>query len=496
MATITEIREQYPQYSDMTDTALADALYSKFYSDIPREQFNAKVGLKPATVSDEDMSIAAINLNQPRPDNLKARGSVLPIGRDEQGNLTAAMPEIVAGPMRTMEDLATGRRTPDQITGKEIFDLGMLFGGSAAGGPAGTGAGIARAATERSAAEAAAPVAREAVAAAPAASAAPVARAAAPESRPATTAEFKDAAQAFYRTVDESGVTFSGKALKPVVEEIVTAARKAGMDEILTPDSVRALTRLSEAVKQPVPFSEFDTLGQIVGIAKGAARPKDRMIAEQIGERLDKFVENLSAKDVLSGDAKMVSEFLPKAKDLWMRYRKLELVDGMVEKALTSAPNFSASGLENALRTQFRTLARNDKELRRFEPQERDAIKRIARGGFKENTARNVGRFAPTGPVSATLGIGSMTAAATSLLGSPIAGFAVGAAGAGVAYASRRLATALTQRNVAALQTLIREGGDSLLAQQALDRGQRILSLLAQADARASASSAATNRRK
>ena len=45
MATISEIRAQYPQYADMPDAALADALYKKFYSDIPRSTFDAKVGL-------------------------------------------------------------------------------------------------------------------------------------------------------------------------------------------------------------------------------------------------------------------------------------------------------------------------------------------------------------------------------------------------------------------------------------------------------------------
>jgi hypothetical protein len=45
MATLAEIRTQYPQYADMSDAALADALHKKFYSDIPREEFNVKIGL-------------------------------------------------------------------------------------------------------------------------------------------------------------------------------------------------------------------------------------------------------------------------------------------------------------------------------------------------------------------------------------------------------------------------------------------------------------------
>jgi hypothetical protein len=45
MATIAEIRLQYPQYSDMPDAALADALHKKFYSDMPRTEFDSKIGL-------------------------------------------------------------------------------------------------------------------------------------------------------------------------------------------------------------------------------------------------------------------------------------------------------------------------------------------------------------------------------------------------------------------------------------------------------------------
>lgn len=48
MATIAEVREKYPQYADMPDAALADALHSKFYADMPKTDFYAKVGLTPS----------------------------------------------------------------------------------------------------------------------------------------------------------------------------------------------------------------------------------------------------------------------------------------------------------------------------------------------------------------------------------------------------------------------------------------------------------------
>ena len=42
---IKEVREKFPQYGDLSDEQLADALHQKFYSDMPQAEFRAKIGL-------------------------------------------------------------------------------------------------------------------------------------------------------------------------------------------------------------------------------------------------------------------------------------------------------------------------------------------------------------------------------------------------------------------------------------------------------------------
>lgn len=42
---IENIRKQYPQYNDLSDQELADAFHSKYYSDLPKDQFYNKIGL-------------------------------------------------------------------------------------------------------------------------------------------------------------------------------------------------------------------------------------------------------------------------------------------------------------------------------------------------------------------------------------------------------------------------------------------------------------------
>lgn len=47
MATLADFRKRYPMYDDIPDAELADKLHRKFYSDIPREEFNQRIGLAP-----------------------------------------------------------------------------------------------------------------------------------------------------------------------------------------------------------------------------------------------------------------------------------------------------------------------------------------------------------------------------------------------------------------------------------------------------------------
>jgi IS1 family transposase len=44
--TIQEVRQKYPQYTDLSDKQLVDALHKKYYSDIPINDFYKQVGLK------------------------------------------------------------------------------------------------------------------------------------------------------------------------------------------------------------------------------------------------------------------------------------------------------------------------------------------------------------------------------------------------------------------------------------------------------------------
>lgn len=50
MATLAEFRSQNPEYNDMSDVALADALHSTFYIDMPKPEFYKQLGLVGANI--------------------------------------------------------------------------------------------------------------------------------------------------------------------------------------------------------------------------------------------------------------------------------------------------------------------------------------------------------------------------------------------------------------------------------------------------------------
>jgi len=49
---IEDIRKSYPQYGDMSDRQLADALHDKHYSDMPKEDFYKKIGVQSGSSGD------------------------------------------------------------------------------------------------------------------------------------------------------------------------------------------------------------------------------------------------------------------------------------------------------------------------------------------------------------------------------------------------------------------------------------------------------------
>lgn len=64
MPSMQEIRQQYPQYDDMSDADLAKALHGKHYADMPFEEFSAKIGLQPPPIANDMLKGGSVGLGE------------------------------------------------------------------------------------------------------------------------------------------------------------------------------------------------------------------------------------------------------------------------------------------------------------------------------------------------------------------------------------------------------------------------------------------------
>lgn len=90
MATIAEIRQKFPQYQDMPDAALADAIHKKYYGDMPKADFDTKIGISAAPTPSAPEPTPA---EAPDPWN---RMTFAPIAKNMQtGEIAPALPKVI-----------------------------------------------------------------------------------------------------------------------------------------------------------------------------------------------------------------------------------------------------------------------------------------------------------------------------------------------------------------------------------------------------------------
>jgi len=93
MADLASIRAQYPEYDDLSDAQLAQGLHTKFYSDMPLEDFAARIGMPTVAASGGQSPLAQSLIGQDATNLQK-------LGRGIAGGLSQIVPfgaQITAG---------------------------------------------------------------------------------------------------------------------------------------------------------------------------------------------------------------------------------------------------------------------------------------------------------------------------------------------------------------------------------------------------------------
>lgn len=260
--------------------------------------------------------------------------------------------------------------------------------------------------------------------------------------------QLRQASQNAYNAADRAGVVIAEKSFRGMVSDIEQGLKKQGLNGTLHPRVTAALKEMTESSGN-VSFQDAEILRKIMKNAASSSDKSERRLAQIAISKLDDFIGGMKPSDVVSGNPRIASSMIYRARDAWSKASKGEEIQNMLDKAKTNAPNFSASGLENALRTQFRQLANNPARMRMFSKAEQAAIKKVAEGGPIENGLRMVGKFAPTGVVSSGLSAGTGF-----VLGGPLGAVGLPAIGG----AARLGATSRTLGSARAVSEMVRGG--------------------------------------
>lgn len=254
-----------------------------------------------------------------------------------------------------------------------------------------------------------------------------------------TTEALKQQAGRAYDKAEAAGVIVKSDSFRKAVDRMQETIAEAGVDKTLHQRVMAAFERLKEGAAQNQTLKGMEILRRVV---RGAAKSTDedeRRIAMLLLDDFDDFVSGLKSSDVVAGPTKEAVSSLREARRLWHTVRKARTIEGLVEGARNRAGQFTGSGYENALRTEFRGLAQNARRMRQFNKTEQEFIRKVARGTPLGNALRWLGKLAPRGVVSTALSGG---------MGYGVGGPA-GAAGILLAgEAGRAGATAATKANV------------------------------------------------
>jgi hypothetical protein len=284
----------------------------------------------------------------------------------------------------------------------------------------------------------------------------------------APTAEaLKEAAEKGYQSVRGMGVDYSSQAAKSLSEGIQRNLEADGVLAELSPKTFTILRKLQEPPDGSV--ASLDGLIAARRALQNAAgdftNKTEQMAATKAIKELDRFIEAASPEAVVAGDAAAASKLLAEARGNTAAAKRSERITDMEDAAqLRAEASNSGNNVANTVRQRIVSMVSKPKETRGYSPEEIDMMRQIARGTPLSNFTRNWGnRLGGGGGLGGTVtgGIGAAVGAALGGAAGPLGSGIGAAAGAvippAVGFGLKKASTALTQRQINALDDAIRQ---------------------------------------
>lgn len=248
-----------------------------------------------------------------------------------------------------------------------------------------------------------------------------------------------------YRQIEEARLQTTPQA----TAEFSTATRAMLDDEHLivpenAPSTFRALDKIE---KSDGNIAKIMAMYSALGKVKPSAGT-DYAAASIVREQLGQFIENLTADQVVSGDPAFTKAMWDQARSTWRVAKNLETIEeAQMKGERRAAVAGTGANIQNAMRQRLNEVLNSEKKSRSMSDEAKAKLEQIVMGTGTANVARQVGKFAPSGPVSALGTIGADI----------VAGPKVATGFAAIALVSKYFGEWLTRRQIKELEQLIKE---------------------------------------
>lgn len=268
-----------------------------------------------------------------------------------------------------------------------------------------------------------------------------------------TVPQLKEQASELYRSAEARGITADPAMTQSLADSFRAALAREGsisptgrLSEVY-PKAKEAMQLVDDYAGQTMSPTQLQTVRKVASDGLNSKEATDRRLGGILTDVFDQWAAPIAPE-------------LPKARDIASRYLSAEKLEQARELAGARAGQFSGSGFENALRTEYRGLDRAGiKGNNRFNDDTVSAIEKVSRGTPGSNLLRGMGKLYPSGVVSGALGSGLPGIGAALMSGSPGIGAAVTAGMAGIGGIGRAGATQMGLRAADQAELIARNGG-------------------------------------
>lgn len=209
-----------------------------------------------------------------------------------------------------------------------------------------------------------------------------------------STQELSSQSKANYQILDQSGFRLDTPQFQQFTQSLIPQLRSSmGFVPSAYPKVSAAIREMRSGAPKDV--AELQALRKIIAGAAKSSDPQERMIATDLMDRFDDYLINAPASAVVGGNPQAIKAWEAARAD-YSKMKKSEIFTDMVENAELATGSKLAS-----MQAQLSALARNDRRMRLFTPDEREAIKAAAKGSKIQDVMDVAAKFTPMTPAAA-----------------------------------------------------------------------------------------------